>query len=141
VPLLNARIRKNAPTERHEIPKGAERLLVVEDDVMVRDYLRATLQKAGYQVEAAEDGTEALAAFAEKDFDLVVSDVIMPRMNGMEMYREMLKNAPELRIIFISGYSSDIVTREGMASGNSFFLQKPLSRKTLLPMIRRALDG
>lgn len=118
-----------------------ETVLVVDDDPVVRKYMSVVLQKAGYEVVTAENGEEALDVLAEHAVDTVVSDVIMPKMNGMEMYRALKKGWPELNVIFVSGYSADILNSEDLEKGNLRFLQKPVMKETLLRMVRDVLDG
>lgn len=141
LPLTSSHCRRRHEQGRGELPEGRETVLVVEDEEMVRAFTEATLRSGGYRVIAAADGAEALEAIREHPVDIVLADVIMPGMNGMEMYRKMQEFLPNLKVIFVSGYSADIVTAKGVAAGEFRFLQKPVNKTALLTAIREALDG
>lgn len=141
LPLTSSRAKALSEPGQGELPRGNETVLVVEDEAMVRSYADMTLRKAGYCVVTACDGAEALETIREHPVDIVLADVIMPGMNGMEMYRQMREFLPGLKVVFASGYSADIVTAKGIAEGEFCFLQKPVTKATLLTTIREVLDG
>jgi CheY-like chemotaxis protein len=116
---------------------SAETILVVEDQPATAQITRILLESWGYHVLEAHSGEEALAMFAKNGngVHLVLTDVIMPGMNGADLAAELLKIRPDLRIVFMSGYPSDQVNRPDMA-----FLPKPFNPAGLSRMIRKELD-
>jgi CheY-like chemotaxis protein len=123
-------------------PGGSETLLVCEDDDAVRDLTARTLIAAGYNVLVAGDATQALQLAAEKDrsLDLLVTDVIMPDMNGQQLSKAMADVRPGIRTLFVSGYTSDVIAHHGVLEKTVDFLEKPYSRRQLLCKIREILD-
>jgi two-component system cell cycle sensor histidine kinase/response regulator CckA len=120
---------------------GSATILLVEDEEAVRAFASRALQSRGYVVHEAGTGTEALAVMAEQagKIDLVVSDVVMPEMDGPTLLRELRKLRPELQIIFVSGYAEDAFARN-LPEGESFhFLPKPFSLKQLATAVKDAL--
>ena len=118
---------------------GTGRLLIVEDEPMVRAVAERALQRQGYTVETACDGEEALALFATgKNYDLVVSDVVMPNMDGPAMARELRKQRPDMRILFMSGYAEEQL-RESINLDKVAFLPKPFSVQQIAEAVRDAL--
>ncbi len=125
----------------HRKLAGDEVILVVEDEPMVRHVAVATLEGLGYQVIEAGDGMEGLVA-AQRDpglVQLVVTDVVMPRMGGVAMAERLLRDWPNLPIVFTSGYTDD-PNSLGALPGRSVFLQKPYSPADLAAQVRRLLD-
>lgn len=124
------------------ILNGTENILLVDDEDMVRDMLFETLTMQGYKVQIAEHGKEALQLFKEQDgeFDLLVTDVVMPMMNGRELAEAILKIKPHQRILYLSGYSDSEMMRHGLLESRSSFLQKPFRSEAFLSKIREMLD-
>lgn len=114
-------------------------MLIVEDDPLVRACMESTLLRKGYRILTAADGAEAMEAAASSHVDILVTDVIMPVMNGMELFSSLKKIQPDMKVLFVSGYPSDILSAKGMAGHR--FLQKPLKRENLLAEIRDILDS
>jgi two-component system cell cycle sensor histidine kinase/response regulator CckA len=125
------------------IPPGAETVLVVEDDEAVRLLTSQILQGCGYQVLEAKDGSEALriASAYPGTFDLLLTDVVMPRMAGPEMAEQMKALFPQLKTLFVSGYTDDAVMRHGIQSAQVNFLAKPFSPSALARKVREVLDS
>jgi two-component system, cell cycle sensor histidine kinase and response regulator CckA len=118
---------------------GSGRLLIVEDEPMVRAVAERALVRQGYTVETACDGEEALALFAEgKTYDLVVSDVVMPNMDGPAMARELRKTHSDIRILFMSGYAEEQL-RQSINIDKVAFLPKPFSVQQIAEAVRDAL--
>ncbi|MFQ5550481.1 MAG: ATP-binding protein [Gemmatimonadales bacterium] len=125
-----------------ELPGGTETILLVEDEVAIRRAAQRTLERYGYTVLAAPDGQEALQIFRAQSAQiaLVVSDVIMPRMSGPELYRAIEQEGPETKFMFMSGYSSrDEWTRVGL-DPTVPLLAKPWTISEFLVWVRRVLD-
>lgn len=115
-------------------------ILVVEDDPEVRSYLEMALGCQGYQVEAVEDGEEALARLDNRNgISLVLLDILLPRKGGMEVLREIRAGHPDLPVIVLSGLSSPLTVVEAVKSGASDFLAKPVSHEELAEAIRKSL--
>ena len=122
-------------------PAGSEILILCEDDRAVRELAGQVLRDAGYTVLLAGDAGQALHLAAEHagPIDLLVTDVIMPDMNGRKLSDALTALRPELRTLFISGYTSNVLARHGVLEQDVEFLQKPFSRRTLLVRVREAL--
>jgi signal transduction histidine kinase/ActR/RegA family two-component response regulator len=124
-------------------PRGSELVLLVEDDPMVLETTEAMLEELGYQVDSATNPDEALAYVhgADRPPDLLLTDVVLPGMNGRELAEQLLAFYPELRVVFTSGYTEDDVLRRGVASEKVHFLPKPFSPTRLAQILREALDA
>ena len=125
------------------MPRGGETILLVEDDDGVRALTRRVIQSAGYTVLAARDGAEAvqLAGKHVGRIDLLVTDVVMPKMDGREVAGRVLELRPELKVLFLSGYTDDAVVRYGILHETVNFLQKPFIPSSLAIKVRTVLDG
>jgi two-component system, cell cycle sensor histidine kinase and response regulator CckA len=119
-----------------------EVILVVEDAETIRKMVCAMLSQSGYRCLDACDGEEALRLLesAPDSIDLVLTDVMMPKMGGPELARRLSSLRPDLRIIFMSGYSEDPIVRT-IERSPSIFLAKPFTAAALLEKVRRALGG
>ena len=122
---------------------GSEKILVVEDDPDVRKMLTRVLSSGGYATLQAADGDDALRVVAEhgEGIDLIILDVVMPGKNGSEVFDEITRVDPGAKVIFMSGYTGDIVIDKGGPREGTDFLQKPLSVEKLLTKVREVLDG
>lgn len=122
--------------------RGTETILLAEDDASVRKFTKATLEQWGYTVIEAEDGEDAIKAFKEyrDKIQLLVSDVIMPKMNGKEAYEEIKKITPDIKAIFMSGYTANIIHKKGILEEGINFISKPISPNELLRKVREVLD-
>jgi two-component system cell cycle sensor histidine kinase/response regulator CckA len=122
---------------------GSETVLVVEDEEGVRRLLRYVLESRGYKVLEAADGEQALRVYRESDggIQLVITDMIMPRMGGRELAARLSAMVPDLKIVFMSGYTDDVLLRTGELRSGMSFLQKPLRPETLAAKVREALDS
>jgi signal transduction histidine kinase/CheY-like chemotaxis protein len=128
-----------APSDR----PGTETVLLVDDEPLVREATRRTLRSLGYQVIGARSADDALKIAADKvdAIDLVITDVMMPGMNGLELARELGKIRPALKVLFISGYTAGVLAERGFLHENLNFLQKPVARDALAGRIRELLDA
>ncbi|NOX90350.1 MAG: PAS domain S-box protein [Calditrichaeota bacterium] len=123
-------------------PKGSETILLVEDDDMVRNLVVTIMKAHGYQVLEARNGFEGLQIFENKTehINLVITDVVMPGMNGGELYQKILKIRPDIKIIFISGYMENVIAQHGVLDEGVPLLHKPFTPAELLKKIRTVLD-
>ena len=130
-------------TSLEEIPAGGtETVLLVDDDRMLRELSEKVLGQVGYTVITAADGREAVDKFNEFNdtIRLVVMDVIMPGMNGKEVMERIRKISPSCKVIFMSGYTADIIHSRGLFDENLEFVSKPFSPQKLLKAVRKVLD-
>ena len=123
-------------------PRGSEVILLVEDDDMVRKLARMVLETCGYVVYAASNGRAALALCESHQgpIDLLLSDVVMPELGGREMAEAALLMRPNLKVLFMSGHTQDVVLKEGVQKGMPF-LQKPFTVTALSQKVRDILDS
>jgi signal transduction histidine kinase len=121
---------------------GSETILVVEDESAVRSYLVETLQDLNYRVREAPDGTTALAQFASDPFriDLLLTDIVMPGINGRQLADELHDRQPDLKVLFMTGYSRNAMVHQGRLDSGISLLQKPLTQVVLATKIRDVLD-
>ncbi len=125
-----------------QAPGGQESILLVEDEAPVRSLMAAVLREAGYRVMEAADGLEALKLQEDgAAFDLLLTDVIMPRMNGRALQVAVQARAPQTRVLFISGYTADIIEHRGALPPGSALVLKPVRPATLLRRVRDVLDA
>ncbi len=122
---------------------GNETILLVEDEAAVRETVRRALAGAGYRVVVAADAREGIRLCSETDPrpDVVVTDVVMPRMSGPDMIRRLRLQDPELRALYVSGYADDPSTLDLLLRPATPFLQKPFALSSLLTEVRKLLDG
>ncbi len=120
---------------------GGKTVLVVEDEVQIRQNLRECLQQLGCHVVEAVDGMEALERYQEHQgkIDLVLTDLVMPRMSGHELWTQLVRLDPRLSFLFMSGYTEDSAVRREILSQQNAFLNKPFSVADLSSAIQRAL--
>ena len=128
---------------REPAPTGSECVLLVEDEDYVREMAENTLKRFGYKVMAAADGGEAsfIAEQYEDKIDLLLTDVVMPRLNGKQLLVSLRKNRPDLKVLFMSGYSSNIIVHNGVLEEGMPFIQKPFRPSELVQKVRAILDG
>ena len=137
----------------HEVPvteprqktriSGKGTVLVAEDDESVRKFLRNLLVKKGYAVVLAGDGEEAIRKYHENmdSIDMLILDVVLPGRNGSEVYDFIKSGRPDIKTLFISGYTDDIITAEGISGENLQFLSKPIDAEELLAIVQENMEG
>jgi PAS domain S-box-containing protein len=125
------------------VPEGKETIMVVEDDIVTRTLTVEVLKRYGYKVLEAVDGEDALNKYLEyKDaVDLVILDVIMPKKNGKITYEEMKAINGNIKALFVSGYTADIMEQKGLSGEDINFLSKPIVPKVLAVKVREVLDS
>ncbi len=124
------------------VPRGVERVLVVEDELPIQDMLGIVLRDAGYQVQAAMDGAEAIEAIlsAGQSIDIMILDLNMPRLGGIEVLKVMKQRWPEIPVIVISGNLNDVALREMELLGHRHVLGKPFELAEFGLLLRTLLD-
>lgn len=120
---------------------GHETILVAEDEAIVRDLTHAMLSQLGYRVLVAETAKKCLdLAKAHGDsIDLLLTDVVMPEMSGKELHAQIAKLNPDIRVLFMSGYTANIIAHRGILDEGVQFIQKPFSLQALAEKIRHVL--
>ncbi|HVG39222.1 MAG TPA: PAS domain S-box protein [Pyrinomonadaceae bacterium] len=133
----------SARTAGKESPRGSETVLLVEDEEMVRRLSCEILSLSGYRVIEARHGPEALevAASYVEPIHVMVSDVVMPQMSGRELAERLTPLRPEMKVLFMSGYTDDAIVHHGVLDENMPFLQKPFTPIALARKVRDVLDG
>ena len=131
------------PPAQAQIRRGTETVLLVEDDSSVRTLIRDELRKLGYRVVEAKNGVEACLQATQQleALDLLLTDMVMPAMGGRELAQHLSTLKPELRILFMSGYTDDIGILAGHEQGVTGFLQKPFTPEALAHAVRKILDA
>jgi PAS domain S-box-containing protein len=140
----SAEVVTEKPTTQFSIRGGNETILLVEDEKPVRELVARILEKHGYKIFQAGNGAEAVEMWNQKkqEIDLLLTDLIMPgTMNGRELAEALWREQPDLKVIFSSGYSADIVGKDFKLESEVNFLQKPYHPQTLALTVRRCLDG
>jgi CheY-like chemotaxis protein len=118
-----------------------KKILVVDDDEIVRKNLATLLARAGYEAEQAADGVEAVDLLKQQKFDLVLSDIVMPRMDGHALIAHIGSHWPETRIIMMTAYFQTEADKKFTAAGADDFIGKPIIFDELLAKIERALSS
>ncbi len=135
------------PLVRHpamsEIPHGVETILLVEDEEMVRNLTTKILERQGYKVIVAANGGEARLQFEKRrdQIDLLLTDVIMPRMDGRKLSETLRKERPSMKVLFMSGYTEDTIAHHGVLEPGTPFVQKPFTIEALTRKVREVLDS
>ena len=122
---------------------GTETLLIVENEAAIRNLLQMALQKNGYRVLTAESGREALDLVNAHSgpIHLLITDVMVPEIDGPELVRRLSTLRPDTRTLFMSGYMDDALGEQGVLPSNVNFIQKPFSPRTIAQRVREILDG
>ncbi len=139
---------ENLP-DRQEPVGGSETILLVEDDESLRKIAAKILEGHGYRVITAGSGAEALekasgrtlGRMAEVNPDLLITDVIMPGMNGKDLADKLLEKDSQLKVLFISGYTDNVIAHHGLLDKGVFLLPKPFSPQSLADKVREILDS
>lgn len=135
----------DVPAKKQEdIPlQGTESILVVEDEEQVLDLAKSSLELYGYTVFTAKSPGDAilLCERGDRKLDLLISDVVMPEMNGKELKERLSVLKPEMKVIFMSGYTADVVAHRGILEEGINFLQKPFTPRSLARKVREVLNG
>jgi CheY-like chemotaxis protein len=122
---------------------GTETILLVEDNEMVRTLTCEILKRQGYTVVEAQHGADALdiARRYHGPIHLLLTDVVMPEMSGPELVSRLAPHRPQMKIVYMSGYTADAIDHQGMLDGGIEFLPKPIGLDTLVRKLREVLDG
>jgi CheY-like chemotaxis protein len=141
--------RVEEPVNNHEVylpttyvPRGTETLLIVEDEDAVRSLARQVLEMHGYAILDARHSADAVRICEEYPgpIHLLVTDVVMPHMSGRELIDRVVPCRPDMRVLYLSGYTDDAVVRHGVLEAGTSFLQKPFTPHSLACKVREVLD-
>jgi PAS domain S-box-containing protein len=143
LPAVEGAARPAPARVRDEVRGGSETILVVEDDALLRASLRRVLSAFGYTVLIAEDGADALEVYRAEGhrIALVISDLVMPRMGGPQLYEALRREASPPRFVFVSGYGGEYSPPRAEGDRDVPFIQKPWELRQLLTTVRGVLDG
>jgi CheY-like chemotaxis protein len=132
------------PKERASLPRGRERILFVDDEPALAIALKQILEHLGYEVEYSTNGIEALEIFrlhlSDKPFDLVISDMTMPHITGVDLAMELLRLKPNIPIVLCTGFSEKMNAKKAKSIGVRGFLMKPVVARELAEMVREVLN-
>ena len=115
------------------------RILVAEDDDSMRQYLSRALERSGYEVVAVDRGTAAIPILEEQSFDLLLTDIVMPEMDGIELAQHVASVAPQTRVMFITGFAA-VTLRAGRVAPEAKVLSKPFHLKDLVMEVDRCFS-
>jgi len=120
-------------------PISHQRILLAEDDDSMRGFLARALERAGYDVIAFDNGADAFARLKEEPFTLLLTDIVMPRMDGIELARRASELDPDLKIMFITGFAAVTLNSEVKAPKDARVLSKPFHLKDLVHEVEKLL--
>jgi PAS domain S-box-containing protein len=142
LPMLESYDPDEPDAKSHEPMPGNETILVVEDEPSVRKLTCRMLRNHGYQVIEAKDGPDAIVQARQSNFiDLLLTDVIMPGMSGMDVYQAIQSQCPGIKVLYCSGYTGSVIAHHGILENDLQFMQKPFSAAVLTRKVRETLDG
>jgi PAS domain S-box-containing protein len=128
-------------SESHTLEASGRNVLLVEDNEMVRDLANDLLVSLGFSVILAEGPKQAISLSKDRHIDLLVSDVVMPDMNGPELHEKILKIHPNIKVLFMSGYTNNFITHHGILDEGINFIQKPFAANDLARKIEAVLNA
>jgi PAS domain S-box-containing protein len=142
-PQVTSTLEKVVEQTPEPMPKGTENILIVDDEKAIVDLVAATLKPLGYKITATTDSREAVTLHQEtkEKFDLLLTDVIMPEMNGRQLAETLSTKQPDLKVIYMSGYTDDIIKRHSIMEQGFELIHKPLLPRALADKLREMLDG
>ena len=117
------------------------RILLAEDDESMRDFLAKALRRAGYEVVQAGDGLDALAQITDAPFDLLLADVVMPGLDGIELARRAAKKQPGIKVMFITGFAAVALRAREQSPRDARVLSKPFHLRDLVDQVHVMLEA
>jgi CheY-like chemotaxis protein len=144
LPAIGENLSDEAPEKDNKpLSVGKETIMIAEDEDIVRDMMIHVLESSGYRVFSARNGEEAISLFEKRfsETDLVILDVIMPKVSGQKVYEHIRAIHPDIAVIFMSGYTRDILKPEVFTDNGCQMIQKPCTPSVLLQTIRDVLDA
>jgi PAS domain S-box-containing protein len=143
LPRMDQPVPLEARDLRRKLARGTETVLLVEDDEMVRTLVRETLEREGYKILDAASPFEAkrLADQHRRPIHLLITDVVMPKVSGRELAEQLTARRPEMKVLYMSGYTDNAVLNSGILQKEVSFLQKPFTPAALTEKVREVLEG
>jgi two-component system, cell cycle sensor histidine kinase and response regulator CckA len=144
LPRTDKTVENPVTNSRHdEAPAGTETVLLVEDEEIVRDMTHEILRMSGYHVLESSRGSEALAVCEQHrgPIHLMLTDVVMPQMSGRELAERLMPLRPEMRVLYMSGYTDDAIVHHGVLDEGMAFIEKPFTPNALARKVRESLDA
>ena len=143
-PQTASSVQPRAPiTEALSLPVGSEKVLLVEDDDSMRELTCNCLESVGYTVLSTPDGETAIRVASQHDgpIHLLLTDVVMPGFSGQQLAESLAAYRPEMKVLYMSGYTADLIADHGVLESSIVLLEKPFTKEALLNRVRRVLDG
>jgi CheY-like chemotaxis protein len=142
LPRVDAMAETVRPTQSSSLGRGSETILLVEDEEILRALVHELLESSGYRVLVAADPAAALQAAEQypDQIHLLLTDVVMPGMNGRELAQRLKERRPDVRVLYMSGYTEDAIAHRGVLEQGAFLISKPFSQEVLARRLREALD-
>lgn len=136
-------VKKTIAHKKTDSMKGSETILLVEDDKSVRHIAISILKRYGYRILTAETGPEALSCLSTHDgpVHLLLTDVVLPQMNGKELFIKATELLPDLKVLYMSGYTDDVIAHRGILENGIAFIEKPFTVRSLSTKVREVLDN
>jgi CheY-like chemotaxis protein len=129
-----------SPTLSNTTRRGQETILLLEDEEAILHMTTFMLKGLGYTVLACNTPSEAIETATRQDIHLLITDVVMPEMNGRELSERLKKHCPDLKTLFMSGYTANVIAHRGVLDKGVNFIQKPFSLSSLAGKVRHVLD-
>jgi len=126
---------------KDKVKRKKAKILVVEDNPATRELFRELLSQQGYVVRVAQDGKEALPRVRKESFDLVLTDVKMPRMNGIQLLKELQKIIPHTKVVIVTATADLQIAVKAMKLGAYDYITKPFCLDSILQKVKKALEG
>ena len=124
---------------KHMVGRETPQILIVEDDEAMREFLCQAISRSGYYVEAVHDGTEALRRVEESQFDLLLTDIRMPGLDGLELARLARRRYPDLRVLLVTAYVQDALGATDLGGAGVDVLSKPFNLNELIDRVETCL--
>jgi CheY-like chemotaxis protein len=142
LPAASGTAEPRQPKRDEQVPKGTETILLAEDNEGIQEAAKEMLEKLGYKVILASNGSEAIQTFTDNpgQFDLIILDVVMPKVSGPAAFSQMMAVRPDLRVLFSTGYTAEAASLNSLLEQGASILQKPYSLKSLGQTVRSVLD-
>jgi DNA-binding NtrC family response regulator len=143
LPRIDRPVLLESVEHRQAAAHATEAILVVEDDDMVRHLVRETLEREGYKIMDAAGPVEARRLMEQYagPFHLLITDVVMPKVNGRQLAGQLLRKRPDLKVLYMSGYADADILKTGLMRRKVSFLQKPFTPRALSEKVREVLHG
>jgi CheY-like chemotaxis protein len=143
LPIIDQPVALEKSDRQKAATRGNETILVVEDDEMVRHLVRETLERAGYRILDASGPLEArrIAEGSREPIQLMITDVVMPKVSGRELAEMLAPKRPEMKVLYMSGYTDNAIVNSGLLQKEVAFLQKPFTPAALTDKVREVLEG